>query len=62
VIVEFIAAAKESLDIAIQELDSEAIAQAILDARWRGSMSTSSSSRTICETSSGGAARSAEAG
>jgi hypothetical protein len=56
VIVEFIAAAKESLDIAIQELDSEAIAQAILDARWRGSMSTSSSSRTTCETSSGGAA------
>jgi len=36
VIVEFIADAKESLDIAVQELDSEAIAQAILDARWRG--------------------------
>jgi hypothetical protein len=36
VIVEFIAGAKNSLDIAVQELDSEAIAQAILDARWRG--------------------------
>jgi phosphatidylserine/phosphatidylglycerophosphate/cardiolipin synthase-like enzyme len=36
VIVEFIAGAKESLDIAVQELDSEEIAQAILDARWRG--------------------------
>jgi phosphatidylserine/phosphatidylglycerophosphate/cardiolipin synthase-like enzyme len=35
-IVEFIAGAKASLDIAVQELDSEAIAQAILDARWRG--------------------------
>jgi phosphatidylserine/phosphatidylglycerophosphate/cardiolipin synthase-like enzyme len=36
VIVEFIARAKKSLDIAVQELDSEPIAQAILDARWRG--------------------------
>lgn len=35
-IVDFIAGAKESLDIAVQELDSEPIAQAILDARWRG--------------------------
>lgn len=35
-IVGFIAGAKRSLDIAVQELDSEAIAQAILDARWRG--------------------------
>jgi phosphatidylserine/phosphatidylglycerophosphate/cardiolipin synthase-like enzyme len=36
VIVEFIAGARSSLDIAVQELDSEPIAQAILDARWRG--------------------------
>jgi hypothetical protein len=36
VIVDFIAGAKKSLDIAVQELDSEPIAQAILDARWRG--------------------------
>ena len=36
VIVDFIAGAKRSLDIAVQELDSEPIAQAILDARWRG--------------------------
>lgn len=36
VIVDFIAGAKSSLDIAVQELDSEPIAQAILDARWRG--------------------------
>lgn len=35
-IVGFIAGAKQSLDIAVQELDSEPIAQAILDARWRG--------------------------
>ena len=35
VIVDFIAGAKESLDIAVQELDSEPIAQAILDARFR---------------------------
>jgi hypothetical protein len=34
VIVDFIAGAKSSLDIAVQELDSEPIAQAIL--RWRG--------------------------
>jgi hypothetical protein len=32
VIVDFIAGAKRSLDIAVQELDSESIAQAILDA------------------------------
>jgi phosphatidylserine/phosphatidylglycerophosphate/cardiolipin synthase-like enzyme len=36
VIVDFIAGAKKSLDIAIQEIDSRTIAQAILDARWRG--------------------------
>jgi len=35
-IVEFIGGARRSLDIAVQELDSEPIAQAILDARWRG--------------------------
>ncbi len=36
VIVNFISGAKKSLDIAVQELDSEPIAQAIIDARWRG--------------------------
>lgn len=36
VIIDFIAAAEQSLDIAVQELDSEPIAQAILDASWRG--------------------------
>jgi len=36
VIVEFINGANKTLDIAVQELDSEPIAQAILDARWRG--------------------------
>jgi hypothetical protein len=36
VIVDFIGGAKKSLDIAIQEIDSRTIAQAILDARWRG--------------------------
>jgi phosphatidylserine/phosphatidylglycerophosphate/cardiolipin synthase-like enzyme len=36
VIVDFINGAKRSLDIAVQELDNEAIAQAILDARFRG--------------------------
>lgn len=36
VVVDFIAEADESLDIAVQEIDSEPIAQAILDARWRG--------------------------
>ena len=36
VIVDFIAGAKKRLDIAVQEIDSRAIAQAILDARWRG--------------------------
>ncbi len=35
-IIAFIAGAKRSLDIAIQELDNPRIAQAILDARWRG--------------------------
>jgi len=36
VIVNFIGGARHSLDIAVQEIDSEPIAQAILDARWRG--------------------------
>lgn len=36
VIVDFIAGARESLDLAVQELDSEPIAQALIDARWRG--------------------------
>jgi len=36
VIVSFIEGAKESLDVAVQELDSEPIAQALIDARWRG--------------------------
>lgn len=36
VIVDFIRGARSSLDIAVQEIDSRAIAQAILDARWRG--------------------------
>ena len=36
VIVDFVAGARSTLDIAVQELDSEPIAQAILDARWRG--------------------------
>ena len=36
VIVEFIAGARRRLDIAARELDSEAIARAILTASWRG--------------------------
>ncbi len=36
VIVEFIAGARSRPDIAVQELDSEAIARAILAASWRG--------------------------
>jgi phosphatidylserine/phosphatidylglycerophosphate/cardiolipin synthase-like enzyme len=36
VIVEFIGQARSSLDIAVQEIDNPLIAQAILDARWRG--------------------------
>ena len=36
VIVDFIGGAERSLDIAVQELDNEAITQAILDARFRG--------------------------
>src|SRR5215203_7442191 len=36
VIVDFIGGAKTRLDIAVQEIDSRPIAQAILDARWRG--------------------------
>lgn len=35
-IVAFIEAGRSSLDIAVQELDSRPIAQAIIDARWRG--------------------------
>jgi phosphatidylserine/phosphatidylglycerophosphate/cardiolipin synthase-like enzyme len=35
-IVDFIGGAKESLDIAVQELDNETIAKAILAAQWRG--------------------------
>jgi hypothetical protein len=36
VILNFIGSAKDSLDIAVQEIDSTKIAEAILDARWRG--------------------------
>jgi len=36
VIIDFISGARKSLDIAVQELDNPRIAQAILDARWRG--------------------------
>ena len=36
VIINFISEARLTLDIAVQELDSEPIAQAILDARHRG--------------------------
>jgi phosphatidylserine/phosphatidylglycerophosphate/cardiolipin synthase-like enzyme len=36
VIVDFIGEARSSLRIAVQELDSRPIAQAIIDARWRG--------------------------
>jgi hypothetical protein len=36
VIIDFIGGAKARLDIAVQEIDSRLIAQAILDARWRG--------------------------
>jgi len=36
VIVDFIHGARSTLEIAVQEIDSLAIAQAILDARWRG--------------------------
>jgi phosphatidylserine/phosphatidylglycerophosphate/cardiolipin synthase-like enzyme len=36
VIVDFIGGAKHSLDVAVQELDSEKIAQALIDARFRG--------------------------
>lgn len=36
VIVDFIKKARYTLFIAVQELDSEPIAQAIIDARWRG--------------------------
>ena len=36
VIIEFIKQSKSSLDIAVQELDNPRIAQAIVDASWRG--------------------------
>lgn len=36
VILDFIGGAEESLDIAVQELDNEKIAKAILAAKWRG--------------------------
>jgi phosphatidylserine/phosphatidylglycerophosphate/cardiolipin synthase-like enzyme len=36
VIIDFLNGAKKSLDIAVQEIDNPKIAQAILDARWRG--------------------------
>ena len=36
VIIDFIRRARRSLFIAVQELDSEPIAQAIIDAKWRG--------------------------
>jgi hypothetical protein len=35
-IVDFIAGARKSLDIAVQEVDSIPIAEAIINARWRG--------------------------
>jgi phosphatidylserine/phosphatidylglycerophosphate/cardiolipin synthase-like enzyme len=36
VIINFINGAQKTLDIAVQEIDSENIAQSIIDARWRG--------------------------
>jgi len=36
VIIDFIAGAEHSLDVAVQEIDSIPIAEAIIDARWRG--------------------------
>ena len=36
VIIDFIAGAEQTLDIAVQEIDSIPIAEAIIDARWRG--------------------------
>jgi phosphatidylserine/phosphatidylglycerophosphate/cardiolipin synthase-like enzyme len=36
VIIDFINGAEKYLDIAVQEIDSEKIAQAIINARWRG--------------------------
>ncbi|RKR92479.1 phosphatidylserine/phosphatidylglycerophosphate/cardiolipin synthase-like enzyme [Micromonospora pisi] len=36
VVIGFITEARESLDVAVQELDSEPIAQALLDAKFRG--------------------------
>jgi phosphatidylserine/phosphatidylglycerophosphate/cardiolipin synthase-like enzyme len=36
VIVEFIGGARSTLDVAVQEIDNPSIAQALLDASWRG--------------------------
>jgi len=36
VITDFVAGARSTLSVAVQELDSPAIAQALLDASWRG--------------------------
>ena len=36
IIVDFIGGARSSLSVAVQEIDNEAIAQALLDASWRG--------------------------
>ena len=36
VIIDFIDGAKKTLFIAVQELDSEPVAQAIINAKWRG--------------------------
>src|SRR5512145_1471157 len=36
VLVEFIRGARTSLDVAVQEVDNPRIAQALVDARWRG--------------------------
>ena len=35
-IVDFIGGARKSLDIAVQEIDSMPIAEAIINARWKG--------------------------
>ena len=48
VIIDFIGGSKKSLDIAVQEIDNPKIAQAILDARWRGIDVDMFISRTTC--------------
>jgi hypothetical protein len=45
----FIGRATSSLDIAVQEVYLRAIAQAILDARWRGVRLNIACSTTTCE-------------